>query len=58
MSLINFRCTSIVIYESIFQEVSITRRLRHVCDSVIKLEAFAGSDKEQNPAFKEYHGKG
>ena len=27
-----------------------------MCDTVIQLESFAGSDKEKNPAFKEYSG--
>lgn len=28
-----------------------------MCDSVVGVESFAGSDKETNPMFKEYHGK-
>lgn len=28
-----------------------------MCDTVIKLESFAGSLNEKNPIFKEYHGK-
>ena len=31
-------------------------RVRHLCDTVIRLESFAGSAKEKNPAYKEYHG--
>ncbi|XP_076315140.1 elongator complex protein 4-like isoform X2 [Tachypleus tridentatus] len=31
-------------------------RLRFESDTVVKLESFAGSDKEMNPVFKDYHG--
>ncbi len=34
-----------------------TSRLEHMCDTVLNLESFTGSDKEKNPAFKEYHGE-
>ena len=27
-----------------------------MCDTVVRLDSFVGSDKEKNPAFKEYHG--
>ena len=36
--------------------MTITRRVEHMCDTVIGLDSFVGSDKEKNPAFKEYHG--
>ena len=32
------------------------RRLERLSDAVVRLESFAGSDKEQNPLFREYHG--
>ena len=28
-----------------------------MCDSVVGVESFAGSDKETNPMFKDYHGE-
>ncbi len=31
-------------------------RLVRLSDAVIHLESFAGSDKEQNPLYREYHG--
>lgn len=31
-------------------------RIRNLVDYSIELESFAGSDKETNPAFKEYNG--
>lgn len=32
------------------------RRLRRLCDSVVGIESFAGSSRETNPMFKDYHG--
>ena len=31
-------------------------QIRNLVDYAIELESFAGSDKEANPIFKEYHG--
>lgn len=31
-------------------------QIRNLVDYSVQLEAFAGSDKETNPIFKEYHG--
>ncbi|KAH3890406.1 elongator complex protein 4-like [Dreissena polymorpha] len=31
-------------------------RIERLCDTVVHVDSFAGSDKEKNPAFKEYHG--
>ncbi len=42
---------------SLLQDAAVTSRLRHLCDTVVRLESFAGSDKEKNPAFREYHGE-
>ena len=33
------------------------KRLERLCDAVVRLESFAGSDKEQNPLYKDYHGE-
>ena len=33
------------------------RRLERLCDAAVRVESFAGSEKEQNPLYKEYHGK-
>uniref|UniRef100_T1PN54 Elongator complex protein 4 n=1 Tax=Musca domestica TaxID=7370 RepID=T1PN54_MUSDO len=35
---------------------SLVSKIRNLVDYAIELESFAGSDKETNPAFKEYHG--
>ncbi|XP_048727226.2 elongator complex protein 4-like isoform X2 [Ostrea edulis] len=40
----------------LFEIPGFVGRLRKMCDTVLHLESFAGSDKEKNPAFKEYHG--
>lgn len=40
----------------LFQDLTYVRRLERLCDSVIQLESFEGSEKEQNPIYKEYHG--
>lgn len=32
------------------------RKLERLCDTVVHLDSFVGSDKEKNPAYKEYHG--
>lgn len=34
----------------------VTLKVRSLVDTVIELQSFAGSDKETNPAFKDYHG--
>ena len=33
------------------------KRLERLCDAVVRLESFPGSDKEQNPLYKDYHGE-
>ncbi|XP_013101623.1 elongator complex protein 4 [Stomoxys calcitrans] len=35
---------------------TLVSKIRNLVDYAIELESFAGSDKETNPAFKEYHG--
>ncbi|XP_061195108.1 elongator complex protein 4-like [Saccostrea echinata] len=40
----------------LFQIPGFVGRLRKMCDTVLHLDSFAGSDKEKNPAYKEYHG--
>lgn len=39
-----------------FQSETIPAQIRNLVDYSVQLEAFAGSDKETNPIFKEYHG--
>ncbi|RMX46083.1 hypothetical protein pdam_00009380 [Pocillopora damicornis] len=40
----------------LFQDPALTRRVERLCDTVVKLESFAGSDNETNPVYKDYHG--
>ena len=47
-------CISWIINPS--QELGNARGVERLCDSVVRLEAFEGSDKESNPLYKDYHG--
>ena len=40
-----------------FQDAVYVRRLERLCDTVVQLDSFVGSDTEKNPVYKEYHGK-
>ena len=41
----------------LFQDKAVVQRLERLCDTVVRIESFAGSEKEKNPVFKDYHGK-
>ncbi|XP_031559664.1 elongator complex protein 4-like isoform X1 [Actinia tenebrosa] len=40
----------------VFQDSGFTHRIERLCDTVLALESFAGSDKETNPLYRDYHG--
>ncbi|KAK7481505.1 hypothetical protein BaRGS_00027267 [Batillaria attramentaria] len=40
----------------LFQDPAFVWRAERLCDTVLRLESFAGSDKEKNPAFRDYSG--
>ncbi|XP_064602901.1 LOW QUALITY PROTEIN: elongator complex protein 4-like [Liolophura sinensis] len=40
----------------LFQDIGFTSRIERLGDTVVALQSFAGSDKEKNPLYKEYHG--
>ncbi|XP_069679227.1 elongator complex protein 4 [Periplaneta americana] len=40
----------------LFQDTSTLSRCEHLCDTSVRLESFAGSEKETNPVYKDYHG--
>ncbi|GLH08842.1 Putative elongator complex protein 4 [Gryllus bimaculatus] len=40
----------------LIKKISDVHRCQHLCDTAVKLESFAGSDRETNPIFKDYHG--
>ena len=39
------------------QDGTHVKRLERLCDAVVRLESFTGSNKEQNPLYKDYHGE-
>ncbi|KAL7287330.1 hypothetical protein TKK_0018453 [Trichogramma kaykai] len=39
-----------------YEETTTVQRVEHLSDIVVDLESFAGSAKETNPVFKDYHG--
>lgn len=45
-----------LILNLIFQDNHLIHRIRSLVDFAIELESFAGSDKETNLIYKEYHG--
>lgn len=40
----------------VLQDRDHVSRVERLSDAVVHLESFAGSDKEQNPLYREYHG--
>lgn len=40
----------------LFQEMSVVKRCEHLCDMSVRLESFAGSEKETSTVYKDYHG--
>ncbi|BFZ03948.1 hypothetical protein BsWGS_06987 [Bradybaena similaris] len=51
-----FAAAMITVPAHLFYEKAFLHRVERLADTVIRLESFAGSDKEKNPVFKEYHG--
>ncbi|KAK3745864.1 hypothetical protein QZH41_013222 [Actinostola sp. cb2023] len=52
----SFAVCMVTIPTHVFQDTGFTRRIERLCDTVVSLESFAGSDKETNPLYKDYHG--
>ncbi|RUS71919.1 hypothetical protein EGW08_020312 [Elysia chlorotica] len=46
----------ITVPSHLFQDKAVVQRIERLCDTVVKIESFAGSEKEKNPVFKDYHG--
>ncbi|KAK7098950.1 elongator complex protein 4-like [Littorina saxatilis] len=40
----------------LFQDAGTVKRVERLCDTVLRLESFAGSGKAKNPAFRDYTG--
>ncbi|KAJ8299564.1 hypothetical protein KUTeg_023624 [Tegillarca granosa] len=51
-----FAVCMITLPKHLFQNIAYIKRIEKLCDTVVELESFAGSDRETNPIFKEYHG--
>ncbi|GFO07212.1 elongator complex protein 4-like [Plakobranchus ocellatus] len=51
-----FATALITIPTHLFQDKAFIQRVERLCDTVVRLESFAGSEKEKNPVFKDYHG--
>ena len=48
-------CVSVCI--AYMQDEVYVSQLERLCDAVVRVESFTGSDKEQNPLYQDYHGK-
>ncbi|XP_032511652.2 elongator complex protein 4 [Danaus plexippus] len=46
----------ITIPEHLFEDNQIMKRLLYSIDNAVRIESFAGSSKETNPVYSEYHG--
>ncbi|XP_034946631.1 elongator complex protein 4 [Chelonus insularis] len=51
-----FAVAAITVPSRNFEHNNIVERIEHLADTVISLESFAGSSKETNPVYKDYHG--
>ncbi|KAG0710099.1 Elongator complex protein 4 [Chionoecetes opilio] len=52
----SFSVCLVTVPSHLFQDAALALRLQSLADYVVRLESFQGSDKETNPAFKDYHG--
>eukprot|EP01135_Chromosphaera_perkinsii_P010998 Nk52_evm32s2309 gene=Nk52_evmTU32s2309 len=55
----SYACCAVSMPTHIYESCKSSRfvsNLYHLVDTAVQLESFAGSEKEKNPAFKEYHG--
>lgn len=52
----SYACCAITIPTHLFCDKAYIRRLERLCDTVVEVDSFVGSDKEKNPAYKDYHG--
>ncbi len=48
--------TCVITFPAYLHTSSFVKKVEHMCDAVVHLESFAGTPKEDHPAFKEYHG--
>ncbi|CAH1787088.1 unnamed protein product [Owenia fusiformis] len=52
----SFATCVLTVPTQLFQDEVFTSHIERLCDTVVNLESFAGTNKETNPAYKEYHG--
>ncbi|XP_057336221.1 elongator complex protein 4 [Microplitis mediator] len=52
----NCYAVGVITVPDIFEDDTIMKRIENLSDTAIALESFAGSSKETNPIFKDYHG--
>lgn len=45
-----------IVSSFVFQDDRIMKRLLYSADNAVRIESFAGSGKETNPVYSEYHG--
>lgn len=46
----------ITVPSHLFCDKVLIRKIERLCDTVVEVDSFVGSDKEKNPDYKDYHG--
>lgn len=52
----SFAVCLITVPTHLFCDKEFEKRVENMCDTVVHVDSFVGSDREKNPAYKEYHG--
>ncbi|WAR02115.1 ELP4-like protein [Mya arenaria] len=52
----SFGVCVVTIPTHLFCDKAFINRVERMCDTVVHLDSFVGSEREKNPAYKEYHG--
>ena len=52
----SFAVCVVTVPTHLFYEKGFEKRVENMCDTVVHVDSFVGSDREKNPAYKEYHG--
>ena len=50
------KCSIFLCSAVCWQEMSLIKRCEHLCDTAVRLESFAGSEKETGTVYRDYHG--
>lgn len=51
-----FAACMLTVPSHLFCDKVFEKRVANMCDTVVQIDSFVGSDKEKNPVYKEYHG--